>query len=332
MNAFKKFGVIILKELSVERIQTYVLDTLIPIMTATVEGGAIQEIAGDEEVLPPQPGTLEDLSRETKDYLQSYGLSKVSIATVLRWMHAVGCPCKNRSKHYLLMNTRRQSESLDYQPVFTKRYNAHNIQACQWIQLSLLASRLLEAQDLVAKNCGYQYVDPMANVDMVEHHIDDVSREKVGDLIGQFGAQSSVRRDINKPIVMCIGQDEGIFKQFSFLSKMWTGPNGKHPLLPKDEGAGVMMSLFIREYGLIQELDQHTLNSMHAIRHGARYADKETAMDVNGTSVKPQLPAGKSPFLTIFNYGEIKEGYWDYNHMVLQFEDVVECLKVMHPH
>ena len=41
-----------------------------------------------------------------------------------------------------------------------------------------------------------------------------------------------------------------------------------------------------------------------------------------------------SPFLTYFDYGENEEaqGYWDYNHMVLQFKDVVDdCLKIMHP-
>jgi hypothetical protein len=54
-------------------------------------------------------------------------------------------------------------------------------------------------------------------------------------------------------------------------------------------------------------------------------------MEVYGSSLKPQLSVGKSPFLTYFDYGENKEGYWDYNHMVLQFEDVVDCLKVMHP-
>jgi hypothetical protein len=62
---------------------------------------------------------------------------------------------------------------------------------------------------------------------------------------------------------------------------MWTGPpKGERPLLPKDEGAGVMISSFIgREYDLMQDLDQHTLNSVTTIQHGARYhADKEAAM------------------------------------------------------
>jgi hypothetical protein len=29
--------------------------------------------------------------------------------------------------------------------------------------------------------------------------------------------------------------------------------------------------------------------------------------------------------------GEDKEGYWNYNHMVLQFEDAIDVLKVMFP-
>ena len=37
------------------------------------------------------------------------------------------------------------------------------------------------------------------------------------------------------------------------------------------------------------------------------------------------------PFLTFFDYSENKESFWDYNHMVLQFEVVVNCLKIMHP-
>jgi hypothetical protein len=206
------------------------------------------------------------------------------------------------------------------------------VQAHRWVQLTLVASKILEEQDLVAKNCGYPYLDPDDNIEMLEYHIDAVPCESVGDQVGPFGAHLSVRRDTNKRIVMFIGQDEAIFKQFSFLSKMWTGPKGERPLLPKDEGAGVMISSFIcREYGLIHKLDQQMLHSINEIRQGARYADEEAAMEVYGSSLKPLLLTGKSPFLTYFDYGENKEGYWDYNHMVLQFEDVVDCLKIMHP-
>jgi hypothetical protein len=91
MNAFKQHGVSILKELSVERMHTYVLETLIPIMRARVERG-LQEIEScdDDEVLLQRSANIDELSHDTKDFLQSYGLSKVSMATVLRWMHSAG--------------------------------------------------------------------------------------------------------------------------------------------------------------------------------------------------------------------------------------------------
>ncbi len=110
-----------------------------------------------------------------------------------------------------------------------------------------------------------------------------------------FGAHSSIRRDTTKPIVNFVGQDKAIFKQFLVsLSKMWTGPKYERPLLPKDEGAGVMISSFIcREYGLIQELDPCTLDSVNEIRQGTRYADEEAAIEVLGSSLKPLQSAVK---------------------------------------
>ena len=69
MNAFKKHGVSILKELSVERMHTYVLETLIPTMMARIKQGIEEADNSEEEVLLPlQPGA--ELSQETKDYLQ----------------------------------------------------------------------------------------------------------------------------------------------------------------------------------------------------------------------------------------------------------------------
>jgi hypothetical protein len=41
---------------------------------------------------------------------------------------------------------------------------------------------------------------------MVEYHVDAIPRDTCGGLVvGPFGAQLSVRREINKPIVMFIG-------------------------------------------------------------------------------------------------------------------------------
>ena len=100
-------------------------------------------------------------------------------------------------------------------------------------------------------------------------------------------------------------------------------------LLPKDEGVGVMISSFLdSEYGLIQKLDQHTLDLVNERRYGERYPDEEAAMYVYFSSLKLQRSVDKSPFLTYFDYGQNKERYWDYSHMVLQFEDMVDCLRL----
>jgi hypothetical protein len=77
MVTFKKHGTSILKELSVERLHTYVLGTLIPMMMAKVEQGikdTFDNLQGDDELLTPP--SLE-LFQETKTFLQSYHLSKL---------------------------------------------------------------------------------------------------------------------------------------------------------------------------------------------------------------------------------------------------------------
>jgi hypothetical protein len=113
---------------------------------------------------------------------------------------------------------------------------------------------------------------------------------------------------------------------------MWVGPKGERPLLPKDEGAGVMISAFIcREFGLIREISGETLMFVNSNRLGASYKDKDAAIEVYGSDKKKPLTKEALPFLVTFAYNENKEGYWDYNHMVLQFEDTVDVLKVMYP-
>jgi len=39
----------------------------------------------------------------------------------------------------------------------------------------------------------------------------------------------------------------------------------------------------------------------------------------------------KSPFVRYLNYGQGKDGYWMYRHMVFQLEDYNDCTKYMFP-
>ncbi|KAI2509079.1 hypothetical protein MHU86_5327 [Fragilaria crotonensis] len=92
-----------------------------------------------------------------------------------------------------------------------------------------------------------------------------------------------------------------------------------------------MISAFIcREYGLIRVVPPETLAEVNRRRIGQTYADPEAATEILGSPDK-RLTSDKSPFLVLFEYGENREGYWAYNNMVLQFEDAVDVLQVMHP-
>jgi hypothetical protein len=52
-------------------------------------------------------------------------------------------------------------------------------------------------------------------------------------------------------------------------------------------------------------------------------------MAIHGHASKKDLM--HSPFLVYFELGVNNEGYWTYNHMAIQFEDCVHCLKVIYP-
>jgi hypothetical protein len=70
-----------------------------------------------------------------------------------------------------------------------------------------------------------------------------------------FGGHLSIRKPIGTKAVFIFGQDECIFKQYSFSKKSWTLPDGTKTLIPKDEGQGVMLSSFMsREFGYGFEL------------------------------------------------------------------------------
>ena len=66
-------------------------------------------------------------------------------------------------------------------------------------------------------------------------------------------------------------------------------------------------------------------------RRGKKYADKDAAEEVLGKAEKDDLES--DPLVREFSYGnaEGKQGYWNYNHIVIQMEDLVDVLSVLHP-
>ena len=59
-----------------------------------------------------------------------------------------------------------------------------------------------------------------------------------------FGDMLSVRKNNDEKVLMTIHQDEAIMKKNLFTQSTWCLHDGTQPLIPKDEGMGVMISVF----------------------------------------------------------------------------------------
>jgi hypothetical protein len=126
------------------------------------------------------------------------------------------------------------------------------------------------------------------------------------------------------------GHDESIFKQYHSTKSAWVDPDGKMTIMPKDDGQGLMISaLQSREFGFGLEINDDMLERINETRRGKKYMDESAAVAKRGTAEKKDLKT--SPFVVEFEYGANNEGYWCYEHMVLQLEDCVDCIKVIAP-
>ena len=136
-------------------------------------------------------------------------------------------------------------------------------------------------------------------------------------------------RQAKKKLII-IGHDECIFKQYQFTAKSWVGDNDSRPIIPKDEGAGIMISAFqCREFGFGMRLSDEQLRRVNGKRHGEKYLDEDAAKLKRNDVFKKELTS--SPFYVEFEYGASNSGYWTYDNFVLQCEDVHDCLSVLYP-
>jgi hypothetical protein len=156
--------------------------------------------------------------------------------------------------------------------------------------MTLNESKELESIGHVPTNCGYNYVND-DGTDMIEYHVNSSYRFQKILSTFRFGGNLSIRKPIGSKVVMCVGQDEAIFKKFLFSNKMmWNGPSGQRPLLSKDKGSGTMVPAFVtREHGIIQEISDLILDEVNEQRLGKVYADEEAAIEIQGSSRKLPL-------------------------------------------
>jgi hypothetical protein len=182
----------------------------------------------------------------------------------------------------------------------------------------------MEEHQQLPTGAGYRYNHPLTGEKMVEYHVDthDSFQEKMADETW-LGGRRSVRYPTGKLLII-LGHDEMIIKQFLLTKKGWTGPNGQISLIPKDDGISMMISAFqSRKFGFGNKVNEY--------RIGEKYKDEKAAMEKRGSLFKKPLTVSDNPFVYYFNYGAQEEGYWCYNMMVLQLEDVIDCLTILHP-
>ena len=79
-------------------------------------------------------------------------------------------------------------------------------------------------------------------------------------------------------MLIIMGHDEAIMKQYLLTNKHWTGPNGEKAISPKDEGLGIMISAFqCREFGFGMKITDEELATINRYREGKEYLDKDAA-------------------------------------------------------
>ena len=178
--------------------------------------------------------------------------------------------------------------------------------------------------------CGYIYSDKHGTRKN-EYHVDSFAVTRVMGNELPFGGNLSVRFPVGKKILFSFGHDECIFNKNSFSSKCWVGCNGERPLVPKDDGTGVMVSaLQSREFGFgFRPLTNEELKKVNELRKVGVYEDVNAALKVFSTAKKRCLTESDNTFVREFSYGANKDGYWSYEHLIVQLEDCMDILKIL---
>ena len=170
---------------------------------------------------------------------------------------------------------------------------------------------------------------------MREYHIDLHTHLYLLVQNERMGGDLSVCKLIERRPSIIIGQDESVFKQYSFSSKSWQGVSGERTLLPKSDGYSLMVSAFCsRVFGLGLHVNSQQLEEINKRRSEgdtAHYLNKESANEIYGTTLK-KIFNDKHLLIRYFEVGIMREGYWNFHHMALQIEDMFDVLAVIYPH
>ena len=175
--------------------------------------------------------------------------------------------------------------------------------------------------------------------EMVEIHVDDWFNYNNDDedtkqglpFIGEFGGSLSVRLPKGEKPRIIFGQDKAIYRSSQLNENCWCIDEAS-PLRKKGVGQGIMVSAFqSREFGFALDINEKQLSEINKKRKDKQYEDKDASTWLMGSPEKNKAPLKESPFVRYLGYGAEKDGYWNYEHMVVQLEDCIDCVKHLYP-
>jgi hypothetical protein len=233
-----------------------------------------------EEALPAlverKKEELDNPQYNKEDLLAEHQLGKLTLRTVYKWMERLGFQYQPRMKCYYV-DGHEKTEVIAYRRNFIRRYFQQEQRMFRWIQLPLLEVEAMEEAGELQRGMGKRYqanamgerlTTPSLNdqpIIWVEFHIDEhPSFQHRMNGLTEFGGNLSVFKPPGSKPLIGFGQDESILKQYAFTTKAWTAPDGTRGLIPKDEGAGVMISAFVsREFGFGIDLSNEDLTRVN---------------------------------------------------------------------
>ena len=326
-TAIKEYARTNLDTLSIEMLSEFIHDKVLP--------NLVKDLLNETEksVRAMMSTKTEEYNTHLRNILKPYGLACVSPSAVYRWMIRLGFRYEPARKGYYVDGHERPA-TIQYRWDFCRRYLAYEKRMHRWVQVPEAVAQQLEKDEMIARGSGYKYL-LNGLTPMREFHVDSFDPKKSKEFLRQFvttnfGGNLSVRMDPSSKPLISLGHDECIFKQYPTPTKQWYGPNGETFLRPKDDGLGVMASAFqSREFGFGLDVTEADLGEVNRRRHGVRYRDTQAAQDTRRSEFKPPLTT--SPFVREFEFGQNNDGYWSYQHMVLELEDCVDVLNVKYP-
>ena len=246
--------------LSSEFVHDYVLHTAIPALLKQ-----IQEERDDE-------------SYDIHQLFAEHSLTKLCLKTTYNWMQDLGFKYEPRQKTYYVDN-HEAPQNVKYRHKYIATYFSYERRAHRWIQLPVTKVLEMRSKGETFKANGHQYKDPTSGIDYIEHHVDD--NPLLPTMLStscNLGGNLSVRKRSDEKPVLLLGQDESIFKQYQINNKSWTLPDGTTDLVPKSDGAGIMLSSFTsREFGYGMKITPQQLRRINEVRKGKYYSDSDSA-------------------------------------------------------